>query len=168
MTLDLFNFVEDNAERILTELVTRIPKAVPAYARLPRAELRRLAGRLLDGYVDLLVTGQTDALEEVLRYLTRMQAARKLKVSDVLLAILVVPQVIRRLLAAEWAGAGGASRELDRAIEQTETTGHRAAASFVDVFQAFVDRRIQQHNDYLDGARARFGIDLSRLVVFKA
>ena len=61
---------------------------------------------------------------------------------------------------------GGA--QFNQALEQTETTAHRAACSFADIFQEHLNKRIQEHNDYLDQAQKKFGIDLSRFIVFKA
>ncbi|MEZ4271182.1 MAG: hypothetical protein R3C68_07050 [Myxococcota bacterium] len=59
-------------------------------------------------------------------------------------------------------------RKFNEALEQTETTAHRAAASFVDIYQEYIHKRIQEHNDYLDQAQKKFGIDLSKFIVFKA
>jgi len=55
-----------------------------------------------------------------------------------------------------------------QALEQIETTAHRAACSFVDIFQEHLNKRVAEHNDYLDQAQKKFGIDLSRFIVFKA
>ena len=78
--------------------------------------------------------------------------------------------MIRRLLAEEYADIkeDDAIRKFNQALEQTETTAHRAACSFVDIFQEHINKRIQEHNDYLDQQQKKFGIDLSRFIVFKA
>lgn len=170
MNIQLFNFLEDYNTQIVNLLMGRIPRQISAYGRMPRTELKQMLEHLLDGYVDLLVTGQTDALDKVFRYMSRVHAAKKFKVSDVLAAVLMFPQVIRRLLAEEYADLQDedAIRKFNQALEQTETTAHRAACSFVDIFQEHINKRIQEHNDYLDQQQQKFGIDLSRFIVFKA
>jgi len=166
----IFNFLEDYNANIISLLQSKIPKAVPAYSRLPRSELKEMLEHILDGYIDLLVTGQTEALDKVFRYMSRVHAAKKFKVSDILMAILLFPQVIRRLLAEEYADVQGdeALRKFNQALEQTETTAHKAACAFVDIYQEHLAERITEHNDYLDQAQKKFGIDLSRFIVVKA
>ena len=170
MNIQLFNFLEDYNAQIISLLQGKIPRSIAAYSKLPRSELKQMLEHLLDGYIDLLVTGQTDALEKVFRYMSRVHAAKKVKISDVLGAILMFPQVIRRLLAEEYSDLKGddAIRKFNQALEQTETTAHRAACSFVDIYQEHIQKRIEEHNDYLDQAQQKFGIDLSRFIVFKA
>jgi len=170
VNIQLFNFLEDYSQQIVSLLQGKIPRAVPNYNKLPRNELKQMLEHILDGYIDLLVTGQTDALDKVFRYMSRVHAAKGFKISDVLMAILMYPQVIRRLLAEEYAELQGddAVRKFNQALEQTETTAHRAACSFVDIFQEHLHKRITEHNDYLDQAQKKFGIDLSRFIVFKA
>ena len=170
MNIQLYNFLEDYNSQIVNLLYGKIPRSIPAYSRVPRSELKEMLEHMLDGYIDLLVTGQTDALEKVFRYMARIHAAKKMKVSDVLMAILMFPQVIRRLLAEEYSDLEGedALRKFNQALEQTETTAHRAACSFVDIFQEHISSRMKEHNDYLDEAQKKFGIDLSRFIIFKA
>lgn len=170
MNIQLFNFLEDYNAQIVNLLMGRIPKQISAYGKMPRTELKQMLEHLLDGYIDLLVTGQTDALEKVFRYMSRVHAAKKFAISDVLAAILLFPQVIRRLLAEEYSDLQGedAIRKFNQALEQTETTAHRAACAFVDIFQEHLTKRIEEHNDYLDKAQKKFGIDLSRFIIFKA
>ena len=170
MNIQIFNFLEDYNSQIVSLLQSKIPRSIPAYNRLPRSELKEMLEHLLDGYIDLLVTGQTEALDKVFRYMARIHAAKKFKVSDVLGAILTFPQVIRRLLAEEYSDLQGeeAIRKFNQALEQTETTAHRAACTFVDIYQEHMNKRITEHNDYLDSAQKKFGIDLSRFIVFKA
>lgn len=170
MNIQLFNFLEDYNSQIVNLLLTKIPRSITAYTKMPKTELKQMLEHLLDGYIDLLVTGQTDALDKVFRYMSRIHAAKKFKISDVLMAILMFPQVIRRLLAEEYHDLKGddAIRKFNQALEQTETTAHRAACSFVDIFQEHLNKRIEEHNDYLDSAQKKFGIDLSRFIIFKA
>ncbi len=170
MNIQLFNFLEDYNDQIVNLLMGKIPRGIAAYGKMPRTELKQMLEHLLDGYIDLLVTGQTEALDKVFRYMSRVHAAKKFKVSDVLGAVLMFPQVIRRLLAEQYADIKDedAIRKFNQALEQTESTAHRAACSFVDIFQEHLNKRIEEHNDYLDEQQKKFGIDLSRFIVFKA
>ena len=169
MNIQLFNFLEDYNAQIITLLLGKIPKGIQAYGKMPRTELKQMLEHLLDGYVDLLVTGQTDALDKVFRYMSRVHAAKNFKVSDVLAAVLMFPQVIRRLLAEEYADVKDedAVHKFNQALEQTETTAHRAACSFVDIFQDYVDNRIKEHNDYLNEKNKQLGVDLSKFILFR-
>jgi hypothetical protein len=170
MNIQLYNFLEDYNTQIVNLLYGKIPRTIPSYSRIPRAELKEMLEHVLDGYIDLLVTGQTEALDKVFRYMSRIHIAKNIQVSDVLSAILMFPQVIRRLLAEEYADLQGddAVRKFNQALEQTETTAHRAACSFVDIYQEHIGKRMKEHNDYLDEAQKKFGIDLSRFIIFKA
>lgn len=170
MNIELFNFLEDYNDEIVKLLASRIPREIKAYTKIPRAELRQLLEHLLDGYIDLLVTGQTDSLEKVFRYMSRVFAAKKFAISDVLGALLKFPQVVRRLLAEEYRDLQDpdAVAQFNQALEQTEGASHKAVCVFVDIFQEHLNKRIKEHNDYLDQAQRKFGIDLSRFIIFKA
>ena len=60
MNIQLFNFLEDYNSQIVSLLLAKIPRQINAYTRMPRTELKQMLEHLLDGYIDLLVTGQTD------------------------------------------------------------------------------------------------------------
>ncbi len=57
MNIQLFNFLEDYNEQIVNLLMSKIPRSVPAYAKMPRTELKQLLEHLLDGYVDTSLPG---------------------------------------------------------------------------------------------------------------
>lgn len=170
MNIELFNFMEDYREQIVSLMTQKIPKEIKAYSRVGRSEIQQTVDHMLDGYIDLLVTGQIDAIEKVFKYVARVRHAQKFQISDVLMSILMFTPVIRRLLAEEYRDIQGddALRKFNTALEQLEATSHRAACSFVDIYQEYLNKRIKEHNDYLDQAQKKFGIDLSRFIVFKA
>ena len=58
--LELYNFMENNHDALVSNLLTRVPKEVAAYSRLPRNELKQSIEHLLEAYTDLLVTGQDE------------------------------------------------------------------------------------------------------------
>jgi hypothetical protein len=170
MNVELFNFLEDYREQVVQLMVTKIPKEIKAYARVSRTELKETMDHMLDGYIDLLVTGQPEAIEKVFRYVVRVRHAQKFQISEVLATILMLTPVIRRLLAEEYRDIQGddALRKFNAALEQIESNANRAACLFTDIFQDHLNKRIKEHNDYLDQAQKKFGIDLSRFIVFKA
>ena len=102
--------------------------------------------------------------------MSRVHAAKNFKVSDVLAAILLFPQVIRRCWprSTRTSRAKTPSASSTRRSSRPRATAARAACTFVDIFQEHLNKRIEEHNDYLDQAQKKFGIDLSRFIVFKA
>ena len=65
MNIQLFNFLEDYNVQIVNLLKTEIGKNRPAYEEIPAASLQEMLERILDGYIDLLITGQSDALDKL-------------------------------------------------------------------------------------------------------
>lgn len=163
MNIKLFNFLEDYQEQIKDLLKSRINRASPAYGEMSDTALHALLDQLLDGYIDLLVTGQMDSLDKLYRATSRVVAVRGSRYSDLFELPLLLTGVIRRLLAEEYSDAGSENpiQEFNEALEQTETTSHRAACAFIDVFQEHLKKRIDAHNQYLATTQREFGVDLS-------
>ena len=59
--IELYNFLENNRTQIISALLTRIPKDIPAYSRVARNDLKQSLEYLLEAYTDLLVTGNVTA-----------------------------------------------------------------------------------------------------------
>ena len=51
MNIQLFNFLEDYNAQIVNLLQGKIPRAIPAYSKIPRTELKQMLEHLLDGSV---------------------------------------------------------------------------------------------------------------------
>ncbi len=167
MNIQLFNFLEDYNTQIVNLVTGKVKRAKPGYAEMSDDAVRTLVEHLLDGYIDLLVTGQTDSLDKLFRMVSRIVVARGAKYSDVFELPLVMGSVIRRLLAEEYSDlqAEDGISKFNAALEQSESTAQRAAGSFLDMFQKHVDERIDAHNEYLRKSEAEFGVNLSEFVI---
>lgn len=166
--IELYNFLENNNALIVSALVTRIPKEVPAYARVPRNELKQSVEYLLEAYTDLLVTGEDDSQRTYFKYVAKIRSAQSFKLSDVLHKLLVFLPVIRQMLQEEFRDVDGDGLALfNRAMEQLEKTSHQSVCRFVDVFQDYLANRIDEHNEYLDDQNKQLGVDLSKFILFR-
>lgn len=166
--IELYNFLENNNALIVSSLVTRIPKDVPAYARVPRNELKQSIEHLLEAYTDLLVTGEDDAQRTYFKYLAKVRSAQSFKLSDVLHKLLIFLPVIRQMLQEELRDHDGDGLGLfNRAMEQLERTNYQSVCRFVDVFQEYLASRIDEHNEYLDEQNKQLGVDLSKFILFR-
>lgn len=163
MNIQLFNFLEDYSNQIVKLAKGQITKNRPAYKKISDKALHDMLEQCLDGYIDLLVTGQTDNLDRLFQVLSRVLAVRGSKFSDVFEVPLVMSTVIRRLLVEEYSDLNDqdAIRKFSEALEQTEKTAHHAACRFLDVFHEFLNKRINNHNKYLARTQKEFGINLS-------
>jgi hypothetical protein len=163
MNIQLFNFLEDNKTEILKQLTDWINRERPAYNEMSDSSLQVLLDRLLDSYLDLLVTGQTDSLDQLFRALSRVLAVRGSKFSDVFELPLMMAAVIRRQLTEEYSNLSGeeAVEKLNQALDVTEAIAHQTACRFLDVFQEQLKKRIDDHNNYLARTQQEFGVDLS-------
>jgi hypothetical protein len=163
MNILLFNFLEDYNTHIVNLVTGKINRTLPGDKEMSEDVVETLVEQVLDGYIDLLVTGQTDALDRTYGAISRVVAARGSKISDVFELPLIMTTVIRRLLADEYSDLQGEDgiRKFSQALEQTEMAGHRAACRFLDVFQERLEKSIDDHNDYLSKIHEEFGVDLS-------
>lgn len=166
--IELYNFLENNNALIVSALVTRIPKEVPAYARVPRNELKQSVEYLLEAYTDLLVTGEDDSQRTYFKYLAKVRSSQSFKLSDVLHKLLVFLPVIRQMLQEEFRDVDGDGLALfNRAMEQLEKTNYQSVCRFVDVFQDYVNNKVDEHNEYLDEQNKQLGVDLSKFILFR-
>jgi predicted metal-dependent hydrolase len=162
-SIQLLNFLEDNHSQIINLVKGKINQGRPGYQDMSADTVEALVDQLLDGYVDVLVTGQTDAVDKVFHVISRLVAAKGVKISEVFELPLVMTSVIRRLLAEEYKDSQGEDtlRKFNQALEQVDATGSRVACRFLDIFQEMLEKRIDGHNDYLAKVQRQYGIDLS-------
>jgi hypothetical protein len=163
INIQLFNFLEDYHSQIVNLMKGKIKRGSPGYADMSDDTMDALVDQLLDGYVDLLVTGQTDAVDKVFHAMSRVVAAKGVKISEVFELSLVMTAVIRRLLAEEYNDLKGddAIRKFNQALEQIDATGRQVACRFLDTFQEMLEKRIHGHNDYLAKLQREYDIDLA-------
>ncbi|MEW5851932.1 MAG: hypothetical protein AB2A00_24305 [Myxococcota bacterium] len=166
--LELYNFMESNHDGLVSNLLGKVPKEVPAYSRLPRNELKQSIEHLLEAYTDLLVTGQDEGLRAFFKYIAKVRSAQSFKLSDVMRALLCFPPVIRRMLQDEYRDKDGDGLAgFNKAMEKIESTCFQSACTFVDIFQEYLDSRIKEHNDYLNEKNKQLGVDLSKFILFR-
>ncbi len=167
--IELFTFLEKNKQEIVEDLMERIPATVPAYLKVPKPELRQSLEHLLEAFGDYLVTGEPDTLTSVLRYITKVRAQQSFKLSDVLRSLLLLPPVIRERLQAEFRdnNSEDARQRFNEAIEKFEETTYNAVCLFVDIFQEYLMNMLNEHQDYLKKTNQKFGVDLSKFILFK-
>lgn len=167
--IELFTFLEKNKQEIIEDLMERIPATVPAYLKVPKPELRQTLEHLLEAYGDYLVTGEPDTLTSVLRYITKVRAQQSFKLSDVLRSLLLIPPVMRERLQEEFRDndSADARAQFNDAIEKFEETTYNAVCLFVDIFQEYLMNMMNEHQDYLKKTNQKFGVDLSKFILFK-
>ncbi len=167
--IELFTFLERNKDDIVEDLMETIPATVPAYLKVPKPELRQTLDHLLEAYGDYLVTGEPDTLTSVLRYITRVRAQQSFKLSDVLRSLLMLPPAIRQRLQDEFRNDDreDAKAQFDAAMEKFEETTYNAVCLFVDIFQEYLMNMVNEHQDYLKKTNQKFGVDLSKFILFK-
>lgn len=166
--IELYNFLENNRERIVSSLLGRIPKEIPAYARVPRNELKQSLEYLLEAYTDLLVTGEPDQQKTYFKYVAKVRSSQSFKLSDVLHKLLLFLPVIRSMLQEEFRDVNGDGLQLfNKAMNHLERTMFESACRFVEVFQEYLRSRIEEHNEYIDEQNKQLGVDLSKFILFR-
>jgi len=167
--IELFTFLERNKAEIVDDLLVRIPSTVPAYRKVPKSELRQSLEHLMEAYGDYLVTGEPDTMTSVLRYITKVRAQQSFRLSDVLRSLLLIPPALRERLQEEFRGdtADDAHDRFNEAIEKFEETTYNAVCLFTDIFQEYLMNMINEHQDYLKKTNQKFGVDLSKFILFK-
>lgn len=167
--IELFTFLEKNKPEIIEDLMERIPATVPAYMKVPKPELKQSLEHLLEAYGDYLVTGEPDTLTSVLRYITKVRAQQSFKLSDVLRSLLLLPPAIRERLQEEYRDndSEDGRDQFNDAMEKFEETTYNAVCLFVDIFQEYLMNMVNEHQDYLKKTNQKFGVDLSKFILFK-
>jgi hypothetical protein len=167
--IELFTFLEKHKADIVDDLMERIPATVPAYLKVPKPELRQTLEHLLEAYGDYLVTGEPDTLTSVLRYITKVRAQQSFKLSDILRSLLLLPPAIRQRLQVEFRDnrSEDGRAQFDEALERFEETSYNAVCLFVDIFQEYLMNMVNEHQDYLKKTNQKFGVDLSKFILFK-
>ncbi|MBK6690075.1 MAG: RsbRD N-terminal domain-containing protein [Deltaproteobacteria bacterium] len=167
--IELFTFLEKNKAEIVEDLMERIPATVPAYLKVPKPELRQSLEHLLEAFGDYLVTGEPDTLTSVLRYITKVRAQQSFKLSDVLRSLLLLPPVIRERLQNDFRDndSEDARDQFNEAMAKFEETTYNAVCLFVDIFQEYLMNMLNEHQDYLKKTNQKFGVDLSKFILFK-
>jgi hypothetical protein len=166
--IELYNFLENNNSLIISALLTKVPKDVPAYARSPRNELKQSLEYLLEAYTDLLVTGEDDSQRTYFKYLAKVRISQSFKLSDVMQKHLCFLTVVRQMLQEHFRDVDGDGLGLyNKAMATLELTMFQSAGRVVDVWFEYMQSRIDEHNEYLDQEHEQLGVDLSKFILFR-
>jgi hypothetical protein len=166
--IPLLNFLDDNADDIVERTATRITRQRRGRRKTGAASsegMTALLRRLYDGYVDLLVTGQTDVLERLYRSLARVLKSRRLRYSDVFVVPLIMSEAIREGLLDAYKDdvTPDTLTSLQRSMKQVESTGQRASIFFLDAVQDHLTAMVDDHNTYLRRVAAELGATIEPL-----
>lgn len=167
--IELFTFLERNKAEIVEDLLERIPATVPAYRKVPKPELRQSLDHLMEAFGDFLVTGEPDTMTSVLRYITKVRAQQSFRLSDVLRSLLLIPPALRERLQEEYRtnDSEDGREQFNDAVSKFEDTTYNAVCLFTDIFQEYLMNMINEHQDYLKKTNQKFGVDLSKFILFK-
>jgi NADPH-dependent 7-cyano-7-deazaguanine reductase QueF len=167
--IELFTFLEKNKAEIVEDLLERIPATVPAYKKVPKPELKQTLEHLMEAYGDFLVTGEPDTMTSVLRYITKVRAQQSFRLSDVLRSLLLIPPALRERLQDEYRNneSEDARDQFNEAVVKFEETTYNAVCLFTDIFQEYLMNMLNEHQEYLKKTNQKFGVDLSKFILFK-
>jgi hypothetical protein len=167
--IELFTFLEKNKGDIVDDLIERIPATVPAFKKVPKAELKQTMEHLMEAFGDYLVTGEPDTMTSVLRYITKIRAQQSFRLSDVLRSLLLIPPALRERLQEEYRAndSEDARESFNEAMGKFEETTYNAVCLFTDIFQEYLMNMLNEHQDYLKKTNQKFGVDLSKFILFK-
>ena len=166
--IELYNFFENNKTQLLTSLLTRIPKDIPAYARVPRNDLKQSLEYLLEAYTDLLVTGEDDSQRTYFKFLAKVRVSQSFQVGDIVHKHLLIMAVVRPLLQEKFRGHSGDGLGLfNKAMDVLERTTFRSVATYLEVHNAYLKSRVDEHNQYVDEENKQLGVDMSKYILFR-
>lgn len=167
--LSLYNILVENRSRVVSGVMSRVPREVKAYSRVPRAELRESVEHLYDAYLDLLASDSDEKLRQMFGYVARVRVAQAFRLSAILRALLTFNIVLRPFLQEHFRALDGdGPKAFNESMARIEATTFDALATFSDVFQDYMQSRVDEHNQYLQQQNKQLGIDLSKLVLFRA
>ena len=146
MNLDLFNFLEDNFDRIDHLVEKECLSSSPQYAILSANELKKSSEFLVDGFIDYLVTGMPDSLDNLFKFLSRRIAFEGTRHSDLLGMPLLLSLVIRRVLGEEYADSEDeeTSKKFFKMLDDIEITANQATLRFLQIFDEYYQKKLEQ------------------------
>ncbi len=166
--IELYNFLENNRAQIISALLTKIPKELPAYSRVARNDLKQSLEYLLEAYTDLLVTGEDESQRTYFKYLAKVRVSQSFKLGDVSHKLLMFLSVIRPMLQEKFRDHDGDGLSLfNKAMDQLEKTTFKSVATYIEVYAAYLQGRKDEHAEYLDEENKQLGVDMSKFILFR-
>lgn len=166
--IELYNFFENNKTQLITALLTRIPKDVPAYSRVARNDLRQSLEYLLEAYTDLLVTGEEDSQRTYFKFLAKVRVSQSFQVGDIVHKLMLIMAVARPMIQEKFRGHSGDGLALfNKAMDVLERTTFKSVATYLEVHNAYLKSRVDEHNEYVDEENKQLGVDMSKFILFR-
>jgi hypothetical protein len=166
--IELYNFLENNRAQIISALLTKIPKELPAYSRVARNDLKQSLEYLLEAYTDLLVTGEDESQRTYFKYLAKVRVSQSFKLGDVSHKLLMFLSVIRPMLQEKFRDHDGDGLSLfNKAMDQLEKTTFKSVATYIEVYADYLKGRKDEHAEYLDEENKQLGVDMSKFILFR-
>ena len=166
--IELYNFLENNRTQIVSTLLTRIPKDIPAYSRVARNDLKQSLDYLLEAYTDLLVTGDDDSQKTYFKFLAKLRVSQSFKLGDILHKHLLILAVVRPMLQQKFRDHAGDGLGLyNKAMEVLERTHFQSVSLMCQVWSDYIKSRADQHNEYVDEDNKQLGVDMSKFILFR-
>lgn len=166
--IELYNFFENNKAQIIGNLLTRIPKDVPAYSRVARNDLKQSLEYLLEAYTDLLVTGEDDSQRTYFKFLAKVRVSQSFQLGDIVHKLLLIMAVVRPLLQEKFREHSGDGLGLyNKAMDVLERTTFKSCATYLEVHNAYLKSRVDEHNEYVDEENKQLGVDMSKFILFR-
>jgi hypothetical protein len=166
--IELYNFLENNRAQIVSALLTRIPKDIPAYSRVARNDLKQSLEYILEAYTDLLVTGDDDSQKTYFKFLAKLRVSQSFKLGDVLHKQLLLLAVVRPMIQTKFRDHAGDGLALyNKAMDVLERTHFQSVALLVQVWTDYVKSRAAEHNEYVDEDNKQLGVDMSKFILFR-
>jgi hypothetical protein len=166
--IELYNFLENNREQLVSTILTRIPKDIPAYSRVSRNDLKQSIEYLMEAYTDLLVTGENESQITYFKFLSKVRVSQSYQLGDVVHKLLLFLSVIRAALQVELRDHDGDGLTLfNESMDQLERTMFQSASTFIQTYQDYLKSRMSEHDEYLQEQNEELGVDMSKFILFR-
>jgi hypothetical protein len=166
--IELFNFFESNRAQIVTQMLVRAPKDIPAYSRVARNDLKTSIEYIIEAYTDLIVTGDEESLRTYYKFLAKVRVSQSFKLGDVIHKNLLLLAVLRPMLQEKFRGATSNGLNLyNKAMDTLERSMFRSISLLVQVWSDYIKSRVEEHNEYVDEDNKQLGIDMSKFILFR-
>jgi hypothetical protein len=166
--IELFNFFESNRAPIVTQMLSRVPKDIPAYSRVARNDLKQSIEYIIEAYTDLIVTGDSDSLRTYYKFLAKVRVSQSFKLGDVIHKNLLLTAVVRPMLQQKFRDHAGDGMALfNKAQDTLERTMFQSIALLVQVWSDYIKSRMEEHNEYVDEDNKQLGVDMSKFILFR-
>ncbi len=166
--IELYNLLENNRVHIVSAMLTRIPKEIPAYSRTSRNDLKQSVEYLLEAFTDLIVTGDDANQKTYFKYLAKVRSSQSFKLGDVCHKHMLFLSVVRPILQEKCRDINGDGLALyNRAMEYMERNIYRSVNTFIDVYQEYLSSRRTEHQEYVDEQNKQLGVDMSKYITFR-